>query len=463
MRLPEQRENNADAKGATSEATVDLTTTVAVESIFRLLAEVGALVAGMLASVVLARALGPDLKGDYSAIIYVVGVVAAVSTMGLGDANIVLISQQKASLNEAVRASTALVVAASLFIGIPILLGTLDALLHVEWRDLRDPVWAAAALVLLSSLSNLANTTLLATRNMNLSSGVLVGSSWVVASIVWLSIGVYDGAVGEALVASIIGALLVMGVVLPRLSREGWSVGWNWNMQYARIALRLGLPLQAAALLMSMSFRLDLLFVHALKGSASAGYYSVSLMMGQLVLYIPFALSLVTFPRLARSSSEEARRLGKTLFRISFMASSSVALVLAVLTPLAVPFVFGQEFTPAVGPGMLLVIGGVGWGQVWTLARAEAARGSPRTLFVSFGASLVIMILGDLALIPRWGLWGAALASSLAAFAGLLLCVKRLGRGEWQLVWHDLVPRWTDVLELFRILKKVTSVRPLRS
>jgi hypothetical protein len=71
-------------------------------------------------------------------------------------------------------------------------------------------------------------------------------------------------------------------------------------------------------------------------------------------------------------------------------------------------------------------------------------------MFTSFALSTVVMVIGDLALIPSFGLTGAACAAVAGSFAGALICVLGYRRSEG-IRLSEVLPRSRDLASLARI------------
>jgi O-antigen/teichoic acid export membrane protein len=216
--------------------------------------------------------------------------------------------------------------------------------------------------------------------------------------------------------------------------------------------LRVGVPMMAANALRILSRRVDGLVVFALRGAAEAGLYSVALTVSEIALYAPGALAIAAFPKLASlDEGHESGLLVAELHRVTVVVTSGFALALAAAAPVLIPAAFGGEFSGASIPAVLLLLGAPAISTQWFLARALAARARPRTLFWSGAATTVSMLLLDLALVPRFGAAGAAVASGIASAIGCtiaLLAVRRHFPGVPLRMW---VPGWSDVGRVLRM------------
>jgi hypothetical protein len=89
------------------------------------------------------------------------------------------------------------------------------------------------------------------------------------------------------------------------------------------------------------------------------------------------------------------------------------------------------------------------------LGRSAAALGDPNLLARSFGVSLVVMVVLDLAVIPLAGLYGAASVSLISSIAGLIVCIRTYRSNGVSVT--ELLPRPSDFADVGRGLLRVLS------
>ena len=169
-----------------------------------------------------------------------------------------------------------------------------------------------------------------------------------------------------------------------------------------------------------INLRADVLIVNYFKSPSAVGLYSVGVTYTEILRLLPSALGSVLFPRVSSSNDEEA--LGITcqvtrLLTVFLIFSSIISLILA---PIIIPLFFGAKFIPSIGVVPLLLPGIICWSYSSQLSNYLSGRGHPEyPLYASIIASIVTLS-GDLILIPRMGINGAALVSSLAYGAAFL-------------------------------------------
>lgn len=411
----------------------------------RLVADLSTFVFGAIGAVVTARWLGPSGRGIVTALGFISMIFIAVASMGLTDAAVVMVGRRNISMSAALRtnlgfaglsgaaAAMACLTLAALQVGpdsfeiwlavgmaaLAVPIGTIQGIL-AGGLMMTERIVDASLVIALASLSTLFATCIL---------------------VIPLSLGIL-GAVGAMTIGAVTGVVLATALL-----RRDFKIVPSWDFEYLRPAVKYGAKVQASHLVTLMAGRLDLLIAFSLLGEASAGQYSIALTVASVVVLGPFALAYATFPRLAYVEAAEVTGLTLLIWRRAVMAALLVALTLALICPFGIPLLFGDRFTPAVTPSLILIAGALFTSGQWTLARAVASRGSPELLLHSFGLSLILMVGLDFALMPPFDLVGAAVASAVSSLAGLMLCIRHYHRNE-ALPLSALRPRASDLPEL---------------
>jgi O-antigen/teichoic acid export membrane protein len=387
------------------------------DSIARLAADGFALATSIVTASLTAHALGPAGKGYFSTLTLLATLFVVAFEVGIGDAMIVLVGQGRAKLRQAARATMQATL--GLAAGATIAFLAVAALVFGPIEGDEVVVLAlGAALVAVGVWYSTLASFLLSVQRVALVAGLAaLGAAATTVVFVALAIGSrldLQGAVAAGLAGTAVGAL--GSVVAAR--RAGIALRPGRERGYIGEALRLGVGFQVPSLLVVAASRLDLLLVYALGGDAAAGTYSVALTIGALVVSIPTAVAYAAFPRLSRMDDAQARALTAKVLRHGMLGALASAVVLAALTPVAVPFVFGERFEPAVEPTLVLLLAALPWSAQWLLARCASARGATRMLVVSFGVGFALMIGLDIVLIPDHGDLGAAVAALASATVG---------------------------------------------
>lgn len=201
-----------------------------------------------------------------------------------------------------------------------------------------------------------------------------------------------------------------------------------------------------------LQFRADSFIVNALVGVRATGIYSVTSGLAETLWYVPNALGVVMFSR-AVDPQADAARTAATLTRTTLALTVVLAIPAAILGPRLVRLFYGSEFADAGVALRLIIPGVVAYSVVAVLSRYLSGRGRPGagTLILLFG--LAVNIAANLILVARFGILGAAAASSLSytltALVTLVFFIRISGRG----VTETLIVRRSDIAAAAALLR----------
>lgn len=383
----------------------------------RLSADIASVIFGIVSATVTARWLGPDGKGTLSSLLFIWVLLSYASSLGLGDAAIILIQQKRASVQDAVRSILPPALVATV-VGSGLLA---VAAVIADWSAIVGAVVVVALALPVATTVRLLIAIENARERIAFTSLVfaVASATTAVALVIFVALaelGIFGGAL-----ASFLGSGVALTMLIGSLHRGGVSLRPVPRRDLIATALRIGVVIEISYILGALSQRVDLLIVYSMAGEASAGRYSVALTLAQLAAYGPFALSVASFPRMAGMQPNEVSEMIERLSRAGLAIALGSAAILFLAIPVLVPALFGSEFAAAVRPALIMLIGSVVWSEQWLFARAAAARGDGPLYFRSLGVSLVVMVALDMMMIPRFGIEGAAIASVVAPTLGLLV------------------------------------------
>ena len=240
-----------------------------------------------------------------------------------------------------------------------------------------------------------------------------VGFAVIALPLAALGFGVSGALVGH-LVASVLVSVVGLLVVDDRLSLSELFSRPGSGYSAKTIVPDDSLALVFGFLLVVLS-HIDIVLLYWFTDGAAVGIYRIALTLAGVLLLVPLALQAV-FSRLtsepwAQNSRRNRSHLGE-ITRYTFLLTAGIAVGLAALADIVVPLVFGPATTSAVGPLLVLLPGAVGF----ALARPifTGSTNSDQLRYpVGATAGAVLLNIGlALLLIPRYGVYGAAIAAS---------------------------------------------------
>lgn len=187
---------------------------------------------------------------------------------------------------------------------------------------------------------------------------------------------------------------------------------WNWSV--LRPVLAFSMVGYLSNLVNLVNYRFDIWVVGSYAGTAQLGLYVAAAGIGQLLFYIPDPFSRVVQPYLYRGLNAELLERFKFISRLNFTSVALLAIVLGIAAPWFIPLLYGQVFQGAVAPLLWLLPGIVFVCMFKLFAPLVIEGGFIRFNLYATAIAAVFTIVLDLLLIPRMGIIGAALATTLS-------------------------------------------------
>jgi len=189
--------------------------------------------------------------------------------------------------------------------------------------------------------------------------------------------------------------------------------------------LGFGLRMWIGALSGVLLLRLDQAILAPLSSAVELGYYTLAVSIAEVPLLLTAAARNVLFA--ADSSEPNAPRLAATARLVTAICTLG-AIGIAAMLPWALPWLFGEEFTPSLPVTLVLLVAMVA-GTPGSLAGAGlSSRGRPGLRSTSLVIACVVNVALLAVLAPRWGAMGAAAATLVGSVVSANLNIVWLRR-----------------------------------
>ncbi|WP_445149194.1 oligosaccharide flippase family protein [Baekduia sp. Peel2402] len=283
--------------------------------------------------------------------------------------------------------------------------------------------------------------------------GQLQVASTLAGAAVQLGLAVAFDLDAEALVLGTVAATAVACLVAvlsspPPLPRLGRGAGKELSTY--------GTPAAIAAISWAGFRNVDYAIVGARLGAASAGIYWRAFQLAvEYQKKISVIVYQVAFPVLARAASvEDMLALRLRMVRLLTLLVFPLLAGLVALAPTVVPFVFGDEWTAAVGPTQILAIAGAATLVIDAVGATLMATGRARAM-LGYGWAHFAVYAGVVLAVSSHGImWVASAAAAVhVVFLVVAYYVLLHGRPEKPLrhVWDDVAPALVGSLALVAV------------
>lgn len=409
--------------------------------VWMLVTRAGTLAMGVVASVVVARAMPPEARGTYYMAVAVGTMAMALGHLSVESAQTALWSEPKwrsvlegnsvpLGLCVGTGAALAAMMTASLFQG------------RAHFPDLWLLAVACAGVPPGVGVMYASNIAVLRDRSHVAGFAVLASAAVQCSGLVAL------GAAGQLTVGAVVVVWTVSyAVSLAVLIGAGGVAVSRPRLAFARVTCVKGLRLHAGSAASYLLLRSDVFLLNALAGSRAVGIYTLAVTFAELSRVVVDVFAQVTLPRQfasdMRASAEIAAR---TVRHMTLIGTVSVLVTVAAVTALVTPL-YGPAYAGAAMivvwllPGVLLLSAGRFLGTF--LLRYRSSRCIVLPSLLALGVNIAL----NAALIPVWGAVGCALAST-AAYGALIGVKATLFVRVSGVRWRVLLPGAADVVQL---------------
>jgi PST family polysaccharide transporter len=186
-----------------------------------------------------------------------------------------------------------------------------------------------------------------------------------------------------------------------------------------KVLIARGLPLVMSGFTIMIYMKSDQVMLEWIKGSYAVGQYSVAVRVAESIYFLPVVLSQTYAPRLGKYMAEEHApedqlQIVKKFYKYAWMLGISMVGFTALILPVVLVIVYGKQYEQAVIPLICLAPA------VFAVATGTATgawlniKGYVDILFWRTGIGAILNIILNIALIPKYGITGAAIATSIS-------------------------------------------------
>lgn len=237
--------------------------------------------------------------------------------------------------------------------------------------------------------------------------------------------------------AEFLSQLFVLGLTLRwLLPFLGPKVKAKTTENISKKILGYGWKAHLSNILAFVNYKADVFLVNFFMGPAAAGVYVIAVGMSEKLWLMSQAASTVLFPRLSQLSADENKRkvLTPLVARWVLLSTLVATLIMAALAPWFIIWIFGLDYSGALLPFWVLLPGIVCGAASRVLANDIAARGLPEWNLYTSLFVVIVNLIGNILLIPNYGLAGAAASTTIAYSFNFILKIfiyEKISENSW--------------------------------
>lgn len=376
--------------------------------------------AQLLLVVVIARQLGPEGNGYYALAILVPTILSSFLNLGVGPATVYYVSRSDYDAWQAKVGNLrlALIVGA---VGVACMLPVLFFWGEIIFPEIpKSLLFLALASFPLSLMLSYQNTVLQGLEdfkafNLTVLLPPYINLVGVVVALYVLNLGV-AGAVVAYFSGQLVGVLVVFKLLAKRAPAVNKAEESVWFSAYAIKTLGYGWRAHLSNVLAFVNYRADIFLVNLFLTPFATGVYVIAVQMAEKLWMVSQAASTVLLPRLSAMHHNPEKRLAlakKGFWLVSAITAGASFVAAFALFWLIGP-IFGEEYSGALPAFFWLLPGIVAGAGSRIYANCIAAAGKPEWNLYSALCVVTINVVGNVVLIPLYGVVGAAWATSAA-------------------------------------------------
>ena len=375
---------------------------------------------------ILARYLGPEGLGLFSMTIMIVGIIELITTLGFDSALIKYVAEykgkeQKEKVYSLVSSAIITILIIGIITGIVLFVfsNTFASIFNMPSLSLLLKIYALAFPfsltygIIFGYLNGLREMRYYAFIH------ILQASLALIFILTFLIIGLgVKGAVLGILFAIIVTVILAI-VIVKRFIRFTFS-DYTKN---TKMLASLGSRLVGVNMISQIYYNIDIIMIGYFLTSTDVGYYAVAISFSRFFWLVPRAMATIAYPAISEywaagnhlAISKLIDKTTKYCACILVFAGMSVIFFANDI----ITFLFTPEFLPAVLPLTILIIGTVTSGILRPIGVIFAGTGKVNLVLIISTIGAVGNILLNIALIPTYGIIGAATATTVSYVIGV--------------------------------------------
>lgn len=191
------------------------------------------------------------------------------------------------------------------------------------------------------------------------------------------------------------------------------------NLPLAKDILKYGSIIYAGALANVLHFKIDQVMISYWLGLEAVGIYTVSVRWAETLFLLDAAILAASLYKISASSPEVSFKTTRKVFRTQIVISIAAGILFALLAYPLVHVLYGEAFTNATLPLILLIPGVIAWSTSKAFSNLLAYNlglGAFLTKISLLGLFINVILNYYMIKVSGWGINGVAIASSISYF-----------------------------------------------
>lgn len=366
----------------------------------------------ILASIIVARILGPYSKGIYALIVLLPSLLSVFFNTGINSTVIFLKGRRGYSDGQLINASIFPIIilsAAALLTGlIAVIFGKPffhDVPRHYLILATFVIPFNLMSIMLMSLLYSRENFTLINTVQFLLRAADIILVAMVIFNRSVLYLILVD------ISTSIAGLVIAYFIIVKR---GKISIKPVWETEVVRDMVSFAWKVHLSNVITFLHYKADLFLISFFMNPFFVGIYSLAVNISEKIWMVSSSIGSVVYPKMTNVETQERTRLTNKTVRVVFFISVLTVLSLFMTVQFLIPFLYGESYRGSVLPVRILLVGILMISISRLMSNHLAASNKPQITLASKSATFLLNIILNIVFIPKYGVNGAAVATSIS-------------------------------------------------
>jgi len=217
--------------------------------------------------------------------------------------------------------------------------------------------------------------------------------------------------VAACFLTNIISGTLALILIKPKIFTL-----FRFDAKLFRKALNYGLKIYLVGIFALLIVKVDLYMVNLFRGATEAGFYSLVSSFSDMFFLLPYSVAFIILPQAIRQEGDKKIYFISRYFCFTFYLSLALSMGFILFIKPVVQLLYGTLFLPSAEIILIILPGLIFWSLVTILSQYFAATSYNFKIIIGWLFVFLLNIILNFIYIPQLGMKGAALSSVISYF-----------------------------------------------
>jgi len=411
-------------------------------------------------SIIIARVLGPEGKGVYSLAILLPGLLVTFTNLGINPATVFFVAKNRYPTKEILGNNiilTILISALAILIGLIIIFFFSNQLFPGVDKEY---LLLALCLIPLPLFFDFISHILIGLQKIATYNIVYFLQSLLFLILVGVFLLGLQFGITAAVLAQVIAYFLAGIALFFFTEKETAGIYLKPNKTYLKDASFYGLKVHLGTVISFLHYRACLFLINIFLNPSAVGLFSVAVGIAEGMWLISESVGTVLFPKIASETNPDSlKRFTPLVCRNVLLVALIVAVLLIVFSHWLIVLLYSDSFLESVQPFRILLIGALAVCGHGVLVNDLMARGKPILVSYIAGIPLILNIILNVLWVPRWGITGAAWATTVSYSIMFIITVLVYSKISGNKIIDIILPHKSDLQYYQNLFGRLKSLR----